>query len=230
MNRQFLKINDNKNEIMVFGNKKVLNSLHLNRTFLDSGVCIRFSDNVKHLGVWLDKSLFFDLNITKLSSICYASIRNIRSVWKLLTQEPTESLVHSPITCHIDVCLFFGTSKSNLHKLHVIQNTAIRVIFNLKKHDYVTSHLKSLHWLNIEEMIYFKLLITIFKYIHDLAPILLTNLITFKDVDTLTLEPKLYFSSSTFVTVPLHTTLLDFGMRYPSRFTLFLPWTPLKLH
>ena len=80
MNRQFLKINDNKNEIMVFGNKKVLNSLHLNRTFLDSGVCIRFSDNVKHLGVWLDKSLFFDLNITKLSSICYASIRNIRSV------------------------------------------------------------------------------------------------------------------------------------------------------
>ena len=130
MNRQFLKINDNKNEIMVFGNKKVLNSLHLNGTFLDSGVCIRFSDNVKHLDVWLDKSLTYTLlNYPQCVTLVLATSDLYEKT------QLTESLVHSLNTCHTDMCnsLFFGTSKSNLHKLQVIQYTAIWVIFNLKK-------------------------------------------------------------------------------------------------
>ena len=51
MTRRFLKINDGKTQIMVFGNNKFLNQVVRKETILESGVCIYFSNNVKYLPV-----------------------------------------------------------------------------------------------------------------------------------------------------------------------------------
>ena len=83
-----------------------------------------------------------------------------------------------------------------LKKLQSIQNSAIRIIFKLKKRDSLKSYLDILHWLNVEQRIYFKVTLIIFKTIHNLAPPLLCNLITIKNSSQMTLETKFFFSSS----------------------------------
>ena len=198
MNNHYLKLNSDKTEIVLFGHPKQSRNIVIHRTFLDPTTCIRFSDSVKHLGVWLDKSLQFNLHISKIVSICFANLCNIRSIRKFLTKKSTETLVHSMITCHLDRCnsLFFGISCANLKKLQSIQNSAIRIIFKLKKRDSLKSYLDILHWLNVEQRIYFKVILIIFKTIHNLAPPLLCNLITIKNSSQMTLETKFFFSSS----------------------------------
>ena len=49
MNHHFLKINETKTEIIIFGSQSFLSSNIINGTFLDSGHCIRASDSVKYL-------------------------------------------------------------------------------------------------------------------------------------------------------------------------------------
>ena len=54
MNQHSLKMNADKTQIIVLGNKKFLNHLRIKGTFMTSGVCVRFADSVKHLGVWFN--------------------------------------------------------------------------------------------------------------------------------------------------------------------------------
>ena len=200
MNQHSLKMNADKTQIIVFGNKKFLNQLRIKGTFMTSGVCVRFADSVKHLGVWLDQCLTLDKHISRIASACYANLRTIRSIRKFLNHNLTESLVHSLITCRLDMCnsIFFGMSKSNISKLQTIQNAALRLILKLKKHDSVSDHFANLHWLNIEQRIHFKILVTVFKCINSMAPAPLSNLLVIKNPTDMTLVTKLFFSSSPF--------------------------------
>ena len=56
----------------------------------------------------------------------------------------------------------------------------------------------TLHWLNIEQRIHFKILVTVFKCINSMAPAPLSNLLVIKDPTDMTLVTKLFFSSSPF--------------------------------
>ena len=59
-------------------------------------------------------------------------------------------LVHAFIASRLDMCniLFVGMSANNLNKLQALQNAAIRIVFQKKKHESVSDDIKSLHWLN----------------------------------------------------------------------------------
>ena len=115
-----------------------------------------------------------------------------------MSQSNCETLIHAFISSRIDMsnALFFGLPKSTLHKLQRIQNAAVRVIFSLKKRESVRDHIKSLHWLNIEQRIVFKTLLLVFKSLHNLTPSVLAALISVKDMDTLTLDVKSFFPTS----------------------------------
>ena len=56
-----------------------------------------------------------------------------------------------------------------------IQNAAVRLIFEDRKYCHVTPLLKSLHWLPVKYRI-------IFKAIHGLAPVYISELISIRDV------------------------------------------------
>ena len=66
-----LKLNDSKTEIIVFGSSKFKEQVSLHGTFLNSGKCLRFNDNVKYLGIFLDSMLSFDDQIQKVTSLSY---------------------------------------------------------------------------------------------------------------------------------------------------------------
>ena len=198
MDYYFLKLNEDKTQIIVFGNPFFRQSLSINGLFAHTGNCIRFSEHVKYLGVCLDNSLNFNVHVNNITSSCYIFIRKIASIRKYISQSNCETLVHAFITSRLDMCnvLFFGMSEKNINKLQKIQNAAIRVIFSLKKRDHVSDLLLSLHWLTVRQRISFKVLIIVFKCLHCLAPVPLRNLISIRDRITMQLDVSTFFPSS----------------------------------
>ena len=119
MNSYFLKLNESKSEIIVFGDADFQRSLNIHGMFTKSGDCIRFSDKIKYLGVFLDKHMYLDTHINRVVSSSYYHLRSISSIRRYISQAQTEQLVHAFISSKLDMCnaLFFGLSKWHIAKL-----------------------------------------------------------------------------------------------------------------
>ena len=102
----------------------------------------------------------------------YAQLYNIRKVRKYIDHQSAEKLIHALIHSHIDYCnaLLIGLPKDLMHKLQMVQNTAARVLCRIGKYDYITSTLKSLHWLPMEFRIKYKICLLTFNYLHGHGP------------------------------------------------------------
>ena len=65
-----------------------------------------------------------------------------------------------------------------IKKLQRVQNTAARLISNLRKCDRITHTLVTLHWLPVKYRIEFKTLLIVFKGLHGKAPTYIQEMIT----------------------------------------------------
>ena len=99
-------------------------------------------------------------------------LHNIRRIQKFLSQEDMCTIIHAFITSQIDYCniLINGLPDNLIKKVHHVQNTAARLIFNLRKYDRITPALVTLHWFPVKYRIEFKTLLIIFKGLYDKAP------------------------------------------------------------
>ena len=105
----FMKINPDKTEIIL------LYPPSLNKEVIIKGIlfddqCIRFSEFVKNVGVWIDKNLTMDKHVNHIVSHCYKILKDIGRIKKSLQRCHLEKLVHSVITSHVDYC------KQSVHK------------------------------------------------------------------------------------------------------------------
>ena len=171
-NSHFLKLNENKTHIMVFGNKSFKESVNLSGCLNSSGTLMPLTHSTKLLGAHIDDTLSFDLQVSKTVSSSLIILKNVRTIRKYLTPDIAATLIHSIITSKLDQCnsLLFGLSSSNMTKLQRIQNFALRTVLNLHPRCHVSQHYKDLHWLTVNQRIHFKILTTTFKCIHCLAP------------------------------------------------------------
>ena len=80
---------------------------------------------------------------------------NIWRIRKYLTQQATEQIVHSFVTCRLDMCnsLYTGLPKNQISRLQRIQNMAARLVTIRKRSDSISPILKSLHWLPVSKRI-----------------------------------------------------------------------------
>ena len=165
MNYQFLKINPDKTEILLFYPKSMENEVIIRGTMIAENKCIRFSDVVKNVGVWLDKNLDMTHHINKIVSHSYKILKDISRIRSVISKKNTEMLVHSVISSRLDYCnsLLYNISKSNLNKFQKVQNAAARIVLRKRKTQSVTQDMKGLHWLRIESRIIFKILLIVDK-------------------------------------------------------------------
>ena len=168
----FLKLNTTKTNVMVFGSKSFKQSVNLSGCLNSTGSLIPLSPSTKLLGAHLEDTLSFDLHVSKTVSSSFIILKNVRSIRKLLTADATATLIHSIITSKLDQCnsLLFNVSLANLAKLQRLQNFALRTVLNLHPRSHISQHFQELHWLTVEQRIYFKILTITFKCIHCLAP------------------------------------------------------------
>ena len=163
--------NGDKTELLLIGAPKQLQKLHVSSIKVDD-VEINSIDHVRNLGIFFDKGMTMEKQINKMCQNTYFNIRNLSKLRKNLDKETVKTAVNSLVTPHLDYGngLLFGIKNHLLKKLQVAQNSAVRLIEKLRKHDSVRDHMKQLHWLPIPARIQFKLLTTTWKAINDQAP------------------------------------------------------------
>ena len=144
---------------------------------------MKFIDSVNYLGVKFDESLNFESHINSVVSSSYYEIKKIAAIRKFLSIPQCEQLIHSFISSKLDYsnALYFGIKKQLILKLQRVQNAAMRLLLKLRKKAPVSSHFLEYHWLNIESRILFKVILIIFKCLHNMAPILLAKNLVIDD-------------------------------------------------
>ena len=112
------------------------------------------------------------MQITKACQNAYYHLHDIRKIRKFLSQEVTCTIVHAFITSQIDYSnsLVNGLPGNLIKKLQRVQNTAARLVFNLRKYDRIIPALVTLHWLPVKYWIELKKTLIVFKGLYGRAP------------------------------------------------------------
>ena len=139
---------------------------------------ITVSRCVQCLGVCIDRHLDMKNQVSQTTSACSFYLRNINQFSRFLPRPTKERVVNAIITSRLDYCnaLLYGTSAINIARLQRIQNTAARLIMRSPRSDSATPLLCELHWLPIVCRVDFKLLVFIYKAMHNDAPVYLCEL------------------------------------------------------
>lgn len=167
MKANYLKVNPDKTEIMLFHPHNVNTVSGL---FLENK-CIRFSKIVKNVGVKLDQHLTLKSHINHVVSHSYKLLKDIGRVRTFLSKKDLASLVHAVISNRLDYCnaLFTCCSTKERAKLQKVQNAAARLLSG-KRFGPISKIRNELHWLQIELRIVFKIIVITFKIIIGLTP------------------------------------------------------------
>ena len=180
MKENFLKLNCGKTQIMVVAPEGIQRYILINGTFIN-GKCIRFVDNAKNLGVYIDSSLTMNVQVQKVVSSCFCTIRLLSRIKFFLTSEELQIMVCSLILSVMDYCnsVYYGMSKENMDKLQRVQNCAARLACKVNSHDRIETNelFHSLHWLKVRERVIFKVLVIVHKCVYGNAPEDLCNLV-----------------------------------------------------
>ena len=106
------------------------------------------------------------------------SLQSLQSHYVYSTSANTidTSIEHSKL----DYCnsLYFNLPKTQINRLHHIQNSIPRTVANTPKYSHITPVLKSLHWLKIHKRIQYKLISLTYKVLTTSQPTYLNNLIS----------------------------------------------------
>ena len=175
MSRNFLRLNQDKTEVLLIGKKADREQLakHLSTISLNS------THQVKNLGVILDSNLTFESHIKSIAKTSFYHLRNIAKVKPFLSQTDAERLVHAFVSSRLDYCnaLFSGLPKKTISQLQIIQNAAARVLTKTKRRAHITPVLKRLHWLPIRSRIDYKILLLVYKSLEKSAPSYISDLL-----------------------------------------------------
>ena len=185
--RQFLddnKLSNNgdKTEFLMAGTKQQLRKIAFDTIEVGDAKITKMS-NVRDLGVKIDEHMSMVPQVNQICKTGYYHLKNFASIRRALSKKDTETIIHAFVTSTLDNgnSLLYGISKKYLNKLQVLQNSAARVVENLRRHDHITETRKKLHWLPIEARIIFKILKFTWQCLNNMAPIYLTNLVKVND-------------------------------------------------
>ena len=179
MSNNFLKLNQEKTEFIVFSPKARGTSHGLHQIQLGD-VTVRSSDHVRNLGVIQDSALNMERQINNTTKYCYYHLRRIAKARSYLPPETRKSLVHASVISRLDYsnALYTGLPNTLLGRLQKTQNAAARVITGAKWREHISPHLKDLHWLPIAQRVKYKVLLHTFKALNGQAPQYLQSLVS----------------------------------------------------
>lgn len=137
----------------------------------------------KNLGAYIDSCMSMDVQVQKVVSSCFYTIRQLARIKCFLTTEQLQLMSCSLILGVMDYCniLYYGMSAENMNKLQRVQNSAARLACKVTCRDKVKSDelLFQLHWLKVRERVVYKVLVIVHKCVYGNAPQNLRKLVRF---------------------------------------------------
>ena len=141
MATNYLKLNMQKTEFVVFGNKHQLTKVDATNMLIRAGQdTIQCKQTARNLGYFADSEMKCTQHVTKVSSACFPILQKIAQIrWKL-NVETTKTIIQGLVISKMNYCnsLLGGMYGYNMKKLQSIQNDAARIIFCQSKYCHVT--------------------------------------------------------------------------------------------
>jgi len=178
MSENFLKLNDDKTELLLIGHPKRVAGLK-GFALLIGDAIVRPSPRARNLGVVFDSCLNFISIIHKTASTASHHTRSVSKIRSCLPQWLVENLTSSLVLSRLDYCnsLLAGLPKKAIMPLQRTMNMAARLVFKSQRFEHVSPLLKELGWLPVEQRIQSKVLTLTHKARHGLAPSYLAELL-----------------------------------------------------
>ena len=176
--QNFLKLNDDKTEFLLFGSRQQLTKVSV--PYISIGDArIAPSLKARNLGVIFDSSMTLQPHINNIVRLSSYHIRNIGKIRKYLDKSATEKVIHAFVTSRLDNgnALLYSLPNNQISRLQRLQNTAARIVTLSRKSCSITPILKQLHWLPISQRIIFKLMLIVHKALNGKAPHYISELL-----------------------------------------------------
>ena len=184
-------------DFLIIGTRQQLEKTSIESITIGDTV-IKPLESIRNLGSWFDAHMRMDVHIGKICSKAFRALYNIRKIRKFLTVQSTKTLIHAFVSSHLDYCnaLLFGLPKYQLDRLQKVQNAVARVTFQIAKFDHITPALIDLHWLPVTFRVQFKVLLLVYKSLHNQSPSYITDLLSMKPAaKSLLIVPKVNCST-----------------------------------
>ena len=148
-------------------------------------VLIKPAVSVQNLGAHFDQMLTMVSFINNKIKVASYHLRRIGSIRKYITAGICHKLVVALLTSNIDYCngLLGRLAAKYVDRLQRLQNRVARLVTRSKAAMHITPNRKDLHWLSIQERINYKIIVTVYKCIHRLAPNYLSSILTTRTRD-----------------------------------------------
>uniref|UniRef100_A0A672ZLQ3 Reverse transcriptase domain-containing protein n=1 Tax=Sphaeramia orbicularis TaxID=375764 RepID=A0A672ZLQ3_9TELE len=176
MKAHHLQLNLSKTELLVFPAKPTIQQ---DISITIDSIPLAPTSVVRNLGVMIDNQLTFTDHVASVTRSCRFTLFNLRKIRPYLTEQATQLLVQTMVISRLEYCnaLLTGLPACVVKPLQMVQNAAVRLVFNQPKRAHVTPLLIELHWLPIAARIKFKSLILAYRILRGSAPVYLGALI-----------------------------------------------------
>ena len=178
MQENFLQLNADKTEFMLFGSKQQLSKVSLPFiTISESDIAP--NTVARNLGVVFDSNMTLVSHVSNIVKSASYHLCNIRKIRKYLNPHSTQQIIHAFVTSRLDMgnSLLYGLPQNQLKRLQNIQNAAARIVTLSSKSTHITPILKELHWLPVRERIIYKLMLLVFKSLNKMSPSYISELL-----------------------------------------------------
>jgi hypothetical protein len=178
MNDNFLKLNEQKTEFIIFGTQNNIDKVSEWSVSVGDSEVLPVK-SVRNIGAMLDYDFKLNAHVIATTKSCYAHLHYISKIRKYLSIDAAKTLVHAFVTSRLDNLnsILAHPYQYQIDRLQKVQNNAARLILKVKMTDDITPSLISLHWLPVPQRIEFKILVLMFNCIYGNAPSYLKALI-----------------------------------------------------
>lgn len=162
-----IAVNPNKCQAIILGSSRILARLDLGtlEPVIYNNVVIPYASHVKNLGLHIDPSLNWNVQVAEVSRKVTNTLRALHRFKFFLPLKTKVLLMQTlvlPILDYADVC-YLDVNEAYLSKLDRLLNNCIRFIFGLRKYDHISEYRERLGWLTIRERRYSRVLSTLFS-------------------------------------------------------------------
>jgi hypothetical protein len=124
----------------------------------------------------------------QVNNVCrkaYYHLSRISRIRKFLDVAACNQLVCALVIHHLYYgnSLLYGLPDYLLDKLQLVQNGAVRLVTQTRKHEHTTSKRKSLHWLPIRQRVMYKIAVLAYQCFNGTAPSYLCKLVSLRSVN-----------------------------------------------
>ena len=168
-----LIVNASKSNYILIGSRKKVENLKDNITVSIKGVQLEQCDNSKLLGVYLDSYLSFDKHISYLSSKISPKIALLHRLRSFIPVKALNQFYLTAIQSLFDYCLtvWGSTTNKNIQQMQRLQNRCARAVTGVFDFSCsVSSLIKSLGWMMINERFSYFTSCLMFKCLNGIAP------------------------------------------------------------